>query len=163
MHDFDLTLDHRPGVDEILCAIGDPARYREVVFCGFGEPTLRLKTLIEVATAIQSSGGRVRVNTDGLANKIHKRNVLPEMGACVDALSVSLNAQDPAIYETHCRPALPGSFQAVIEFLRLAPHHVGEVTATAIDGLPGVDIAACEAIARECGVGFRRRVLDIVG
>jgi TatD DNase family protein len=40
---------------------------------------------------------------------------------------------------------------------------VPEITLTAIDGLPGVDIAACEKIARDLGVGFRRRVLGNVG
>ena len=38
-----------------------------------------------------------------------------------------------------------------------------EVTLTAIDGLEGVDVAACEKIARDIGVKFRRRVLDVVG
>ncbi len=34
------------------------------------------------------------------------------------------------------------------------------VTLTALDGLPEVDIAACEAVAKDLGVTFRRRVLD---
>ncbi len=163
VHDYDLTLDHRPEVAEILAAIDDPARYDQVVFCGFGEPTLRLKVLLEVAREIKARGGRVRVNTDGLANLVHKRNVLPEMAECVDALSVSLNAQDAATYDRHCEPALKGSFDAVVEFLRLAPRYIPDTTATAIDGLEGVDIAACERLARSLGVGFRRRFLDKVG
>ncbi len=163
VHDYDLTLDHRPEVDEIIAAIGDPARHREVVFCGFGEPTLRLKTLKAVARWIKDHGGRVRVNTDGLANRVHKRNVLPELEGLVDSLSVSLNAQNAEVYDRHCRPQLAGSWEAVVDFLRLAPRHVPEVTATAIAGLEGVDIAACEALARELGVAFRRRELDKVG
>lgn len=163
VHDFDLTLDHRPGVDEILTTIEEPARYAQVVFCGYGEPTLRLKVLIQLATAIKAAGGRVRVNTDGLANLVHKRNVLPELASCVDALSISLNAQNEAIYDRHCVPALPGSYQAMLDFLAQAPRYIDDVTATAIDGLPGVDIEACEALARERGVAFRRRVLDVVG
>jgi TatD family-associated radical SAM protein len=163
VHGYDLSLDHRPSRAEIFAAIGDPAAYSEVVFCGFGEPTLRLKVLLETAAYIRRHGGRVRVNTDGLANLVHKRDVLPELGACVDALSVSLNAQDPETYARHCVPALPGSHAAVLDFLERAPRWIAEVTATAIDGLPGVDIAACERLARERGVGFRRRVLDQVG
>lgn len=163
VHDYDLTLDHRPETDEIVRSIGDPSAYTEVVFCGFGEPTLRLKTLLSVATFVKDSGGRVRVNTDGLANRVHKRNVLPELGSCVDALSVSMNAQDALTYERHCRPTLQGSFNAMLHFLNQAPRFIDDVTATAIDGLPGVDIAACEALAKRCGVAFRRRVLDRVG
>jgi len=163
VHDYDLTLDHRPEVEEILAAIDDPARYEQVVFCGFGEPTLRLKVLLEVAREIKARGGRVRVNTDGLANLVHKRNVLPEMAECVDALSVSMNAQDSTTYDQHCEPALKGSFQAMLDFLKLAPDYIPDTTATAIDGLEGVDVAACERLAQETGVKFRRRFLDKVG
>lgn len=160
---YDLTLDHRPEVDEITAAIGDPTAYREVVFCGYGEPTLRLKTLLAVAAWIKARGGRVRVNTDGLANRVHKRDVLPELAGLVDALSVSLNAQDEATYIRHCRPTLPDSYAAVQDFLARAPRHVPQVTATAIAGLEGVDIAACERLASSLGVTFRRRELDRVG
>ncbi len=160
---YDLTLRHRPSVQEVLEAAGDPSAYREVVFCGYGEPTLRLKALLAIAEAIKARGGRVRLNTDGLANRVHRRDVLPELKGRIDALSVSMNAQDEATYERHCRPALRGSYGAMLAFLKEAPRHIPEVTATAIDGLPGVDIAACAAKARALGVAFRRRVLDNVG
>lgn len=163
VHDYELALDHRPEVAEIITAIGDPSRYSEVVFCGYGEPTLRLKVLLVVAEYVKERGGRVRVNTDGLANRVHKRNVLPDMADKVDALSVSLNAQDAETYERHCRPALPGAFEAVVEFLREAPRYIPQVTATAVAGLEGVDIDACERLATACGVQFRRRELDRVG
>lgn len=163
VHDYDLTLDHRPSSQEIIEAIDDPAAYREIVFCGYGEPTLRLKVLLEVARHIKAHGGRVRVNTDGLANLANKRNVLPEMAECVDALSISLNAQNAQVYDRHCQPALAGSFDNMLEFVGEAPKYIKDVTATAIDGLEGVDIEACRALAEARGVKFRRRVLDVVG
>jgi len=163
VHDYDLTLDHRPDMDEIITAIGDPAAYSEVAFCGYGEPTLRLDLLLKVAGWIKERGGRVRVNTDGLASLANKRDVLPEMAGLVDAVSVSLNAQSPDIYNRHCQPSLPGAYQAMLAFLQGAPRYIPEVTATAVDGLEGVDIAACERVAKMCGARFRRRVLDIVG
>ncbi len=160
---YDLSLQRRPSAAELIAAIDDPRRYEQVVFCGYGEPTLRLKVLLEVAAWVRGHEVPVRVNTDGLANLVHKRDVLPELGAVVNSLSVSMNAQNATIYARHCQPRLPGSYPAMLEFLRAAPRHVDEVTATAIDGLPGVDIAACERLATELGVGFRRRVLDEVG
>lgn len=163
VHDYDLTLQHRPTTEQIIEAIDDPARYSQIVFCGFGEPTLRLKVLLGVARNIKARGGQVRVNTDGLANRVHKRNVLPELASCVDALSVSMNAQDEQTYDRHCRPALRGSFQDMLSFLELAPNYLRDVTASAIDGLDGVDIAACQALASARGVAFRRRELDRVG
>lgn len=160
---YDLTFDHRPTAEEIISAVDDPAQYDQVVFCGYGEPTMRLNVLLQVARDIKARGGRVRVNTDGLSNLVHKHDTLPELGTCVDALSVSLNAQNHELYDRHCRPNLPGSYEAMLAFLRDAPKYIEEVTATAIDGLEGVDIEACEAIARELGVKFRRRVLNEVG
>jgi TatD family-associated radical SAM protein len=160
---FDLTFDHRPTAEEIIASVDDPARYAEVVFCGFGEPTLRLNVLLQVARDIKARGGRVRVDTDGLANLVHKDNVLPELGGCVDAISISLNAQNPEIYARHCRPNLPGSYEAMLKFASQAPAYIPEVSLSAIDGLEGVDIAACEKIARDFGVKFRRRILHQVG
>lgn len=163
VRDYDLTLDHRPELDEVIAAIGDPRDYTEVVFCGYGEPTLRLQLLLEVAAWIKQHGGRVRLNTDGLASLANKRDVLPEMAGLIDAVSVSLNAQSPEVYNRHCEPALPGAYQAVLAFLQEAPRYIPEVTATAIDGLEGVDIDACARLARMCGARFRRRELDVVG
>ncbi len=163
VHDFDLTLEQRPEIDSIIASIGNPRDYDSIVFCGFGEPTLRLKALLTVAEHIKKEGGRVRVNTDGLANLFHKRNVLPEFTGLIDALSVSLNGQNEAVYNQHCQPALKGSFHAVLDFLRLAPKYVPEVTVTAIHGLEGLDIDACEKLTKELGVDFRPRKLDVVG
>jgi TatD family-associated radical SAM protein len=160
---YDLSFNHRPTTEEIIASIDDPARYDEVVFCGYGEPTMRFNVLLEVARNVKARGGRVRLNTDGLSNLVHKHDTLPELAGCVDALSVSLNAQNSEVYDRHCRPNLPGSYEAVLEFLREAPKHIQDVTATAIDGLEGVDIPACEALAKELGVKFRRRVLNEVG
>jgi len=163
VHEYDLTLEQRPQVDEIIQSIGDPRTYDEIVFCGYGEPTLRLKVLKQVAGWIKEHGGKVRINTDGLANLVNKRNVLPELKGLVDALSVSMNAQEESVYNKHCQPALPGSFQAMLDFLQQAPGWIPNVTATAIDGLADVDIDACKKLARERGVEFRRRTLDNVG
>ena len=103
-----------------------PTRYDEVVFCGFGEPLLRLQVVREVAAALKGKGARIRVNTDGLANLVHGRNILPELAGVVDALSVSLNAPDAGTYARIC-PNRYGeeSFPALLAFLREAPKFVG--------------------------------------
>ncbi len=163
VHEYNLLLSTRHAVEEYKQAIGDASRYDEIVFCGFGEPTLRLKALLEIARYCKQAGTAVRVNTDGLGNLANKHNILPELAECVDALSVSMNAQNEEVYDRHCVPALKGSYDSMLDFLRLAPDYIPDTTATAIDGLEGVDIAACEAIAKKLGVKFRRRVLDIVG
>lgn len=160
---YDLTMDHRPTAREIIDSVDNPSSYDEVVFCGYGEPTLRLKILLEVACELKKQNARIRLNTDGLANLVHKRNILPELSEVVDAVSVSMNAQDEATYNRHCQPQLPGSYEAMLDFLQLAPRYIEKVTASAINGLDGVDIAACRAKAAQLGISFRQRELDLVG
>lgn len=160
---YDLRLHREPTVEEVLEAIGDPGKYKEIVFCGLGEPTVRLDALLAIARELKKQGARIRVNTDGLASLREGRDVTPEMAEVVDTLSISMNAQDEETYIKHTRPKQEGAFAAMLEFARLAQERGMSVSLTAIDGLEGVDIAACEKIAEEIGVGFRRRVLDIVG
>lgn len=159
----DLRLRHEPTAAMVLAAVADPGAYGEIVFCGLGEPTLRLPVVLEVAQALRARGARIRLNTDGLGSHVHGRDITPELGRCIDAVSISLNAQDEATYKRHCRPRLPGSYAAVRDFIARARDHFPDVTVTAIEGLAGVDISACEDIARGLGVKFRKRVLDVVG
>ncbi|MBF0626526.1 MAG: YchF/TatD family DNA exonuclease [Magnetococcales bacterium] len=163
VHDYDLTLRSNPDARRLIEAMGDPTPYREVVFCGFGEPTLRLGVILEVARAIKRYGKPVRLNTDGLANLVHGRDVTPELAGLIDTVSISLNAQDQATYDRHCRPRLAGSYAAMLDFTRRVKAHVPQVTLTAIQGLDGVDIDACRRIAADLGVHFRVRYLDNVG
>ncbi|HEX19891.1 MAG TPA: radical SAM protein, partial [Acidiferrobacteraceae bacterium] len=39
---YPLRLQQEPDITKVLRTIGAPGQYKEVVFCGFGEPTLRL-------------------------------------------------------------------------------------------------------------------------
>ena len=160
---YPLRLRQDPGVQQMLDAVGDPSAYREVVFCGLGEPTLRLPELLQVAYKLKQAGARVRLNTDGLANWVYQRNIVPELAECVDALSISLSAQDETTYNRHCRPPAVGAYPELLEFILCAREHISDITITAIDGLEGVDIGACEALAQRFNVKFRRRVLDEVG
>lgn len=160
-----LEIDRGPTFEQVVAAIGDPTPFREVVFCGLGEPTLRLGLMLRVAHWLKEEGVlRIRLNTDGLANLIHQRDTTAEMVGLIDAVSVSLNAQDEATYNRHCDPSRPGAFAACKEFIRAAAAHLPEVVATAVDGLDGVDVEACREIAEtELGARFRRRVYGKVG
>jgi TatD family-associated radical SAM protein len=161
---YDLLLTFEPTAEEVLAAVGDPARFREIVFCGLGEPTLRLDTLLTVASNLRERGARhIRLDTDGLANLVHGRDVTADLVQVLHSLSVSLTAQDEATYNRHTRPKRPGAYTAMLGFVRAARARGIDVTMTAIDGLEGVDISACERLAADLGARFRRRVLDVVG
>ncbi|AOU97436.1 radical SAM protein [Acidihalobacter yilgarnensis] len=160
---YGLKLYREPDVDALIDAVGDASTWKEVVFCGLGEPTLRLGTVLETARRLHESGVRVRLNTDGLSNHVYGHDVIPRLANVIDAVSVSLNAQTAAVYAVHCRPRDAGAYPAVLDFLYRASDCFAEVTATAIDGLVGVDMDTCAEIADKMGVSFRRRELDKVG
>lgn len=163
---YDLRLKHEPDFDQVVAAVGDVGRYKELVFCGLGEPTERLELLLQLARHFKAQGASIRINTDGLASLREGRDVTQEFAGVIDALSISMNAQNEALYNCHCRPKkeFPGAFSAMLDFARCAKAHVPSVTLTAIDGLEGVDIEVCRRIAEEkVGVRFKRRVLDQVG
>ncbi|MDF1579855.1 MAG: YchF/TatD family DNA exonuclease [Desulfuromonadales bacterium] len=158
-----LKLEREPSVAEVRAAIGDPSRFREVVFCGYGEPLLRIDLVKEIAAWLKEQGCKVRVNTDGQANLVHQRNILPELHGLIDTVSVSLNAADAATYQHWCRSRFgEQGYVAVKEFLTLAKAHIPEVIATAV-ALPGLDMAACRAAADETGVKFRAREYNELG
>ncbi len=158
-----LRLDREPTAEEVKKAVGRPEEYAEVVFCGYGEPLIRLDLIKEMAGWLKQKGVRVRINTDGQANLVHGRDILPELAGLIDAVSVSLNAPDADTYERLCRSRFGAEgYQAVLEFLRQAPRHIPSVTATAV-ALPGVDMGACRRVAAELGVEFREREYNEVG
>ena len=155
-----MRLLHEPTAEELIQAAGNPADYDEIVFCGMGEATMRLDIVLEVARQLYGQGTKLRLNTSGVANIEHKRNVAPELAQWIESFSVSLNAQNEEVYNRHCHPRLEGTYASVLNFIQCAKEAGASVTLTAVDGLDGVDIAECEAIAQKMGVNFRRRVLD---
>lgn len=157
-----LRLDHEPSIDDLMAEIKAPSIYDEVVFCGFGEPTIRLDAVKAVAGWVKGKGGRTRLNTNGHGNLINNRNILPELKGLIDTVSVSLNAQDKETYDRLCAPAFEGAYEAVLSFIKEAPRYIPSVVATVVE-TEGVDVAACRRIAEESGAKLRVRELDIVG
>lgn len=158
-----LKLAQEPNVEDVFRAIGNCEGYDEVVFCGFGEPTLRLELLKVVAKKVKERGIKVRLDTDGLMNIAHDRDALPELKGIIDSVSVSMNAPDAGAYTKIC-PSKHGekAFSAMLAFLKEAKKYIPEVTATAVD-IPGIDINACKKLAKELNVTFRLRQYQEVG
>lgn len=158
-----LRLDREPLIDEIISAIGDPKGYSEVVFCGYGEPMLRLDVIKDVSRWVKEKGGRVRIDTNGHGNLIHNRSIAPELKGLVDSISVSLDAESSIVYERICRPVYgKKTFEEIKRFIIECKDNIPEVSVTVID-MPGVNVPKCRQIAAELGVGFRVRKYDEVG
>jgi TatD DNase family protein len=157
-----LRLHDEPTEEELKEAIGDPSHYREVVFCGYGEPLLRLDTVKSIARWVKEKGGHVRINTNGHGNLIYGRNILTELASIVDTLSISLDAQDDETYQRICAPTYKDAFREVVSFIREAKHFIPSVQATVVE-MEGVDVEKCRKITEELGVPLRVRKLDVVG
>ena len=164
---WDLKLQRPPSADEVwaqVVAAGLEGR-PEVVFTGLGEPTRNLGVLLDVARRLKAAGvGRVRLDTDGLANRREGRDVTPELAAAgVDAVVVSLNAPDPATYLRLCPNRFgEAAWQGAREFIRCARRQIPEVQASFV-AVPGLDEAACRREAESLGAAFRWRPYDRVG
>ena len=159
-----LRLSEEPTEVELFNAIGpNPEQYDEVVFCGYGEPLIRLDLVRSIGLRLKKMGCKIRIDTDGLANLFHGRNVLPDL-KFVDTISVSLNAPDSKSYQELIKtPFKDNAYPAILFFLREAKKHISKVVATAVS-VPGVDMEACRRVAEDdLGVLFRVREYNRVG
>ena len=159
-HNLRISLE--PTEEELKNAIGDPARYREIVFCGYGEPFLRFDLVKSLSQWVKQNRGMVRINTNGHGNLIHEGNILPELKGLVDSISISLDAHDEETYNKVCRPIYKNAFKGVIEFIRESKKYIPHVEATVVE-LEGVDIKKCREITDGLGVRLRVRKLHQVG
>ncbi|MFH1653043.1 MAG: TatD family hydrolase [Pseudomonadota bacterium] len=154
-----LKLENEPNVEEVFQAMGNPEKYDEVVFCGYGEPTLRLELIKIIAKRMKDvHAKKIRLNTDGLANLVYGRDVTKELKGLIDSVSVSLNAPDAVSYAKICPSKYKDkAYEAVKDFILKAKESIPEVVATAV-AMPEIDIDACQRIAeKDLGVKFRAR------
>ena len=156
----DMGHDHEPTPDELLTSAHEVHRRtpsRNVAFVGLGEPTLRLDLVTFAGRALRAEGHHVRLVTDGLANLRAGHDVTAELVGAVDEVSVSLNAPDGETYARLC-PSKYGAaaHAAACDFIRAVRARGLDVVASVV-AAAGVDLAACEALARELGVPLRVR------
>ena len=160
---FNLKLTEEPSVATILAELEKAlhaGNWKEIVFCGFGEPTAKLDCLIEVARWIRQHYGKpivIRVNTNGHGCMLNRgRNVAKELKAAgVNKVSVSLNAGDEETYNEVCKPEFAGAYAATLEFVRSAKEEL-EVEVTAV-ATPEIDLQKVRETAENLGVKFRLR------
>jgi TatD DNase family protein len=160
-----LRIPRDPTVDEIVQAVGDPSAYREIVFCGYGEPIIRMQILLEVGRRLKAKGIQwIRLNTNGHGNLIHRRSVAPELKGIVDEVSVSLNTPTAEQYLEICRPVFGlATYDSIKQFIRECRDAGLKVVATVV-AMPGVDVEQCRRVAvEELRVDYRVRTYDEVG
>ena len=161
--DVNLWLEREPTSDEIKEDIKkfNPEKFTETVFCGYGEPTMRLDVLLDVAKFIKENYKvKLRINTNGQANLYYKENITPKLSGLIDCVSISLNAKNEDEYDELCKSIYgKESFNALIDFAKECTKYVPEVIMSVVDILPKEDIEECRKIAESAGARLRVREL----
>lgn len=156
-----LWLKKEPTADEVLEALAsyDLGSYREIVFCGYGEPMEQLDVLLEVCRRIRAiSSLPIRVNTNGLADLIHKKPTALLLEGLVDTVSISLNAPNRQRYHEVVQSiyGLP-AFDSMLQFAVSCKSYVPHVMFTVVDILSEEEITACRQLASGLGIPLRVR------
>ena len=156
-----LWLEREPTEDEILDSVfsRDLSVYREIVFCGYGEPSIRLDVIRSVAVKIKEKCSLpVRINTNGHSSLYHGYDTSPEYKDAFDCVSISLNTPSPERYDEICHPVKAGSFEAMLDFARNVKKYVPSVLLSVVkDFLTADELAECYRIADELGVTLKVR------
>ncbi len=158
---IDLWLEHEPSVEEIIEALEREnfTQYDEIIVCGYGEPLLRVDDVLEVAKYIKSKKNiKIRVNTNGHANRFAGRDTTPGMKGLIDVISISLNAENAEKYNEICVCDYgEQGFFDMLDFARAAKEYVPEVILSVVDVIGKDQIEECKKIANDIGVTFRVR------
>lgn len=151
-----------PSVDEIKAAIADYdlSETNEVVFCGYGEPTVRLDVLTKISRYIKENYHLpVRVNTNGLGDLVHGRKIAEELCGAVDSISISLNMPDAKSYQEVVRSKYGGqSFDAMLEFaVECKKYLKDQVKFSVVDVIGEEAVEKSKALAEKLGIPLRVR------
>ena len=156
-----LWLDHDPSMEEIKADLErfNLDEYKEIVFCGFGEPMMRMDDLIETAKYIKSKADiKTRINTNGLGDLIHEKNTAECIKDCIDSVSISLNAPDK---ESYCRVTRPKfgeqSFEAMLKFAEECRDCGINIAFSVVDEITTEEIEKSKELAESLGVKLRVR------
>ena len=159
----DLWLQHEPDFDEIRKQLEDNnfTDAEEIVFCGYGEPTMRHDMLVRAARFIkENSRAKIRINTNGHGNRIAGYDITGDYEGLIDEISISLNAKTAKEYNELCICDFgEDGFYELLDFAKCAKNHVPSVIFSIVDILPKEDIEECKKIAEKTGVNLRIRKL----
>lgn len=154
-YNLKMSKSEEPDASVYIKEIGDPKAYTEIVFCGYGEPTIRWDVVKEIAKYVKDNGGKTRMNTDGHGSFINKRDITPELKGLIDTVSISLNSVYPDQYAKLMRVD-PSMHNEMLDFAKKAKEYTHVVMS--IVGMNQVDSAAAKKlVTEEIGVDFRER------
>ena len=146
-----------PTKEQVLLEIGDPTRYQEIVFCGFGEPTCRLDDMLFLCDNIKTTGGKTRLNTNGHGSLIAGYNIAPALKGRLDGINVSLNAPEKDAYDEICRPVLKNAFEGMLRFASDCKKEGLNVWFSVVDCIGREQVEKCRKLADMLQIPLRVR------
>ena len=156
-----LWLDHEPTVEEVKKEFKnfDLNKYEEIVFCGYGEPLVRINEVVEVAKYIRSiSNIKIRVNTNGLSDLIHNKKTAQMLKDNIDAVSISLNAPNKVKYNEVTKPKFgEKSYEALLDFATDCKKYIKEVNFSVVDEINEKEIQESKELAESMNIPLRVR------
>ena len=161
-----LWIEHDPSVEEILAELDRlPWEYVcEVVCCGFGEPLIRLDTVLAVLRYVKERHPNVptRVNTNGLGELEHGCTFAERFAGLLDTISISLNASNAERYLALTRSKFGiSSYEAMLTFAEHCKPYVPNVMLTVVEKVENEEeIALCRKICAERGLTLRVRTYE---
>lgn len=155
---YHLWLKKDPEAAEVIAALAKESDVREAVFCGLGEPTMRLEALLEVAAYLKSRGSHVRLNTNGQGSEYAGRDIAPELKGLVDVVSISLNASDAAKYNAICKSIYgEEGFEMMLSFAKSCIEQGIQTVLSVVDVIGDEEVKKCRQIAADVGARLRVR------
>ncbi len=140
-----------PAAEKVIAAVkgmGDLTRFKEVVFCGFGEPTYKMSEMLALCDYFHEKGLKTRLNTNGQGNLINKRDVTPELKGKIDFVNISLNASCVEKYQPICRSQFgEAGFSGLLEFAKLCRKNGVACRFSIVDCIGEEEIEACKRLA----------------
>ena len=156
-----LWLDHEPTVEEVKNEFKkfNLENYDEIVFCGYGEPLVRINEVIEIAKYIRSiSDLKIRINTNGLSDLIHNKKTAILLKDKIDSVSISLNAPNKIRYNEVTRPKFgEKSFDALLNFAEDCKEYIEEVNFSVVDEISNDEIEEAQKLADKMNIVLRVR------
>lgn len=156
-----LWLEHEPSFEEIAEAFGKFNRQgiTEAVFCGYGEPCVRVDMLVKTAEYIkQNSDLKIRLNSNGLVRLMHKDFDLNSFRGLIDSVSISMNAPNAKRYNEVTRPSFgEKAFDEMLCFAQDMKNMGIKTAFTVVDVISDEEVSECKAISEKLGIPLRVR------
>ena len=160
-----LWLQHEPTEEEILTSVfaHNLDVIPEIVFCGYGEPSIRLDVVRSVALEIKKKHPKIkiRINTNGQSDLVWKCDTAPMYEGVFDAVSISLNGPTKEKYQEICHSVYgEDAFDAILKFAKNVNKYVQNTAFSVVkETLSEEEIQKCYDLSQTCGIMLRVRDL----